>query len=161
MPRLPGLSDVIGLLQQQSEALAALPSTMVSLQRAVRSLSRSIEQSRETIAAVHRLAVRMDRLMDELEEPVRALAPGMARLATVLDDPVMNDLPATLRQMQDDLLPVVRNLRETQQKISNIAASTERITTLVDDVGGRLGTLPGAGLLRQRWRAASEPVDEP
>jgi ABC-type transporter Mla subunit MlaD len=160
MPRLPGVSDVVAVLQQQTEALAALPSTLVALQRAVRGLSRSIEQSRETIAAVHRLVMRMDRLMDELEEPVRALAPGMSKIAGILNDPIIDELPATLHRVQEDVLPVVHNLRETQQKIYAIAASTERITTLVDDVGGRLGTLPGAGLLRRQWRAASEPVDD-
>lgn len=160
MPRLPGVSDLLGLLQQQSEALAALPATLVSLQRAVRGLSKSLEASRETITAVNRLVLRLDRLMDELEEPVRALAPGLNRLAAVLDDPIVGELPATLRELQADVLPVVRNLRETQAKVASIASSTERITTLVDDVGERIGTLPGASLLRRQWRAASEPVDD-
>ena len=56
------------------------------------------------------------------------------------------------------MLPVVRQLRETQDRIVGIAASTDRIVQFVEDTGTRLGALPGAGLLGFR-RASARSAD--
>lgn len=149
MPRLPGPGDLIGVLQTQAEALAALPATLAALNRSVRGLADTVGQARETVATVQRLATRMDGLLDELEEPVRALAPGLTRLAAVLDDPAVATLPETLLQAQADVLPVLRGLRDTQVKVAGIATTTDRLVSLVD-AGGRLAGLPGAALLGLR-----------
>ena len=125
----------------------------------MRQLSEAVGQARETAAAVQRLAVRLDGLVEELEEPVRALAPGLRRLAVVLDDPVIETIPDTLRAVTDEVLPIVQGLRETQQKVAFIAGSTDRIMTFVDETSTRFGSLPGASLLGRRragggWGAA-------
>jgi hypothetical protein len=161
VPRLPSLSDLVALLQAQTDALASLPRTLVALNRSVIGLSRSLEASREAFGAVQRVAVRLDRLLDDLDEPVRELGPGLRRLAVLLNDPVVDELPDTLRRLQDDLLPVVRNLRDTQQRLASIATSTDRITNLVDEAGARLGGLPASLLRRGGWRGAdARVVDE-
>lgn len=139
-----------GLLQAQTEALANLPTAVASLTTTVRGLGEVVGQARETLSAVHRLAVRMDALVEELEEPMRALAPGMAKLAVVLDDPIIEDLPETLRQIQADVLPVIRTLVDTHERVAFIAGSTERIMAFVDDTGRTLAHLPGAALLGRR-----------
>lgn len=159
MARIPSVADVVGLLQQQTEALVALPSTLLNLTTSVRQLSETVSQARDTAAAVQRLAVRMDALVEELEEPVRALAPGLRRLAVALDDPVIETIPDTLRTVTDEVLPIVQGLRETQQKVAVIANSTDRIMGFVDDTSTRLTSLPGAALLGRRrsgsgWGAA-------
>ncbi len=113
-----------------------------------------VTEARETVQAFHRLAVRADTIVAELEEPLLALGPGLRRLAVVLDDPVVSDLPATLRQVQDDVLPVLRTLAETHERVAFIAGQTERIMTFVDDTGRSLAGLPGAALLGRRRPAA-------
>jgi ABC-type transporter Mla subunit MlaD len=145
--QLPGVGLVLRLVRAQAEALIALPDGLVALNRSVRALTRSVDQSRETLATVQRLMTRADDLMTELDEPVRALAPGLRRLSSVLDDPVMDEIPSVLRQLQRDLLPVVSGLRDTQQKVTSIASSTARMSTLIDETGSRLSALPGANLL--------------
>jgi ABC-type transporter Mla subunit MlaD len=160
VPRIPGISDVVTLLQQQTELLASLPSTMVSLNKAIRSLSKSLEQSEETFVTVQRLATRLDRMMDDLEEPMRELGPGLRRLAVVLDDPALDELPTTIRALQAEGVPAIQGLRETQQRVAVIAASTERLIAGVEDVANRLGALPGASLLRRQWRSATAPPEE-
>jgi ABC-type transporter Mla subunit MlaD len=159
MARIPGIDSVFSVLQAQTEALSALPAAVSSLTGAVRSLTEVVGQARETVQAFHRLAVRADAIVAELEEPLRDLAPGLRRLAVVLDDPVVDDLPATLRQVQDDVLPVLRTLAETHERVAVIAGSTERIMGFVDDAGRSFAGLSGAALLGRR-RPAPRVVDQ-
>ncbi len=150
MARIPGIDGLFAALQHQTDALAALPSAVTALTGAVRQLGEVVGEARETLAAVHRLAVRMDGVAAELEEPLRALRPGLQRLAVVLDDPVVEELPETLRQVQRDVLPVLQTLADTHQRVAFIAGSTERIMTFVDETSRTFGGLPGAALLGRR-----------
>lgn len=150
MARIPGIDGLFGLLQAQTDALAGLPHTVAALNSTVRGLVDVVGQAGETLSAVHRLAVRLDGLVEELEEPLRALAPGLARLAEVLDDPVVGDLPDTLRKVQEDVLPVLRTLADTHERVAFIAGSTERIMTFVDETGRTIAGIPGAALLGRR-----------
>jgi len=145
--QLPGIGYVLRLLRAQTDALIALPDGLVALNRSIRALTRSLDQSRETLITLQRLMIRADNLVTELDEPVRAMAPGLRRLSSVLDDPVVDQIPSLLRQLERDLLPVVSGLRDTQQKVASIASSTARMSTLIDETGSRLSALPGANLL--------------
>jgi hypothetical protein len=155
--RIPGIDNLFAVLQSQSEALSALPRTVESLTTAVRGLADTVAQARETLTTVHRLATRLDGLVEELEEPLRAVAPGLTRLAKVLDDPVVEDLPETLRKVQADLLPVLRTVADTHERVAFIAGSTERMMGFVEDTSRTFSGLPGAGLLGLR-RPTSRPA---
>jgi ABC-type transporter Mla subunit MlaD len=126
MPRLPGLTDVMGLLRAQTEALMELPATVASLQRAVRALADTVSTGTETLLIVQKLALRIDAMVNELEQPVHALVPGLNRTAQMLEDPVMETIPDTIRRLQDEALPLLRAINDTQ---------------------ARFAALPGAGLL--------------
>ena len=95
--------------------------------------------------------------MVELEEPLKALAPGMKRMAAVIDDPIVSAVPETLAQIQRDILPVLRTLADTNERVAFIAGSTERIMAFVDDTGRTIAGLPGAALLSRR-RPATKPT---
>lgn len=157
MARIPGLDTAVSLVQAPTEALAALPAVLNSLTAAARGLGETVEQARQTLAAVQRTALRLDRLVDELEQPLRDLAPGLARLAVVLDDPVIDELPDTLGKVRSEVLPVLRTLADTHERVALIAGSTERIMAFVDDTGRTLAHLPGAALLGRR-RPAQSPA---
>ena len=163
MARIPGIDGLFSVLQAQTEALATLPATVAGLTNAVRGLADVVGQARDTVVTVNRLATRLDGLVEELEEPLKALAPGLTRLAVVLDDPVVEELPETLRKVQADVLPVLRTLADTHERVAFIAGSTERIMTFVDETSRTIAHLPGAALLSRRRpvpRAAapSEPL---
>jgi ABC-type transporter Mla subunit MlaD len=124
VPRLPGLTDVMGLLRAQTEALMELPATVASLQRAVRALADTVSAGAETLLVVQKLAVRIDGLVDELEEPVRALVPGLNRTAVLLDDPVMETIPDTIRRLQDEAMPLLRAISDTQARFAALPGAS-------------------------------------
>jgi ABC-type transporter Mla subunit MlaD len=163
MARLPGIDGVLGaigaVLQAQTEALAALPGAVTALSSTVKGLA-------ETVQRMNDMTARLDSIVTELEEPLKALAPGMQRMAAVLDDPIVEEIPKTLKQMQDDILPVLRTLADTNERVAFIAGSTERIMTFVDDTSRTLAGLPGAALLGRRKPGPkvvlpSEPIAPP
>src|SRR4051794_26205500 len=150
MPRMPGLSELIGLLQQQTEALATLPRTMLDLNKSILSLIDVVASARDTLTSSQRVSSRIERIVDELEEPVLALKPGLQRLAVILDDPAVDTVPDTFRKINEEVLPLVRGIQDTQTKVNNIA-------TLAEETTQRLAGLPGAGfLLGRRTRAAAQ-----
>jgi ABC-type transporter Mla subunit MlaD len=136
MPRIPGLSELLSLLQTQTEALAALPRTLADLNGTVRELTAATTMARDTIASAQRTAERLEELVEELEEPVRALRPGLERVGKVLDDPAIDTVPDTLRRIHDDLMPLIHGLRQAQSRMGSVT-----------------------GLLRRRSPADADPRD--
>jgi hypothetical protein len=84
----------------------------------------------------------------------------MRTMATVLEDPIFTTVPDTLAQVQRDILPVLRTLADTNERVAFIAGSTERIMAFVDDTGRTLAGLPGAALLGRR-RPPTPPAAPP
>ena len=137
MPRIPGLSELLSLLKTQTEALAQLPRTLSDLNGTVRELTEATTMARDTIASAQRIAERLEDLVNELEEPVRALRPGIERVGKVLDDPAIDTVPDTLRRINEDLMPLIHGLREAQSRVGSVA-----------------------GFLRRRPRDDDGPVDD-
>jgi ABC-type transporter Mla subunit MlaD len=122
MPSIPSPERLLGLAKdqagtgvrlarEQAEAMAALPGALLSLTRAVSSLDGTIREARDTVARLQRLGERLEGILDEVEQPVKDLAPGLRRVGAVLDDPAVSDLPDTVRRVREDLLPLVATLR--------------------------------------------------
>jgi ABC-type transporter Mla subunit MlaD len=126
MPRIPGLSDLLSLLQTQTEALAQLPRTLSDLNGTVRELTEATTMARDTIASAQRTAERLEHLVVELEEPVRALRPGLERVGRVLDDPAVDTVPDTLRRIHDDLMPLISGLRQAQARMGTVTGILRR-----------------------------------
>ncbi|MGK5115530.1 MULTISPECIES: hypothetical protein [unclassified Geodermatophilus] len=126
MPRIPGLSELITLMQNQTEALSQLPRTMSDLNTAVRELIAATTVATDTIASAQRTAERLEALVEELEEPVRSLRPGLERVSKVLDDPVIDTVPDTLRRISEDLLPLIHGLRQATTRVSSVAGILRR-----------------------------------
>ncbi|NEK58662.1 hypothetical protein GCU56_12365 [Geodermatophilus sabuli] len=126
MPRIPGLSDLLAQLQAQTEALAGLPRTLTDLNSAVRELIAATTVATETIASAQRTAERLETLVEELEEPVRALRPGLERVGKVLDDPVIDTVPDTLRHVTEDLVPLIHGLRQATTRLGSVTGALRR-----------------------------------
>ncbi|SDN81622.1 hypothetical protein [Geodermatophilus sp. DSM 45219] len=126
LPRIPGLSELVDVLREQTEALAQLPRTMADLNTAVRELVAATRVATEAIASAQRTAERLEDLVEELEEPVRALRPGLERVGRVLDDPAIDTVPGTLRTVADDLLPLVHGLRQATDRVGSVTGFLRR-----------------------------------
>ena len=126
MPRIPGLSELLSILQTQTEALSQLPRTLSDLNGTVRELTEATTMARETIASAQRIAERLEDLVKELEEPVRALRPGIERVGKVLDDPAVDTVPDTLRRINEDLMPLIHALRQAQSRVGSVAGLLRR-----------------------------------
>ena len=98
----------------------------------------AVVELRDAARALQRVADRVDAVLDELEEPVRAVAPTLTRLARLLEDPRLADAPETMARLRDEVLPALRGIRETQQRVA---------------------ALPGAAALLMR-RAQRPPDDD-
>ena len=126
MPRIPGLTEILALLQTQTEALAQLPRTLSDLNGTVRELTEATTMAHATIASAQRIAERLEDLVEELEEPVRALKPGLERVGRVLDDPAVDTVPDTLRRIHDDLMPLISGLRQAQARVGSVTGLLRR-----------------------------------
>jgi ABC-type transporter Mla subunit MlaD len=126
MPRIPGLSELLAQLQAQTEALASLPRTLTDLNSAVRELIAATTVASQTIASAQRTAERLEELVGELEEPVRALRPGLERVGRVLDDPAVDTVPDTLRRIHEDLMPLIHGLRQAQSRVGSVTGILRR-----------------------------------
>ncbi len=133
LPRIPGFSELLALLQTQTEALAQLPRTLADLNGTVRELIEATSMARDTIASAQRMAERLETLVDELEEPVRALRPGIERVGRVLDDPAVDTVPDTLRRIQEDLVPLIHGLRVAQDRVGSVTGLLRRRPRQADD----------------------------
>jgi hypothetical protein len=147
LPRVPGLpllrplpARAIGLLSDRARALAGVPRTLLDLNRSVLGLIDALTSARETMAAVAVIIARIERIAEELEEPVLALRPGLERLARILDDDVVDTIPEVLKTINEDVLPLLQGLRDTQSRVNSLAT-----------------VLPGASLLFSR-RPARTPA---
>ena len=117
-PRVPSLGDALALLQAQTELMADLPATVLELQRAVRGLGDVVATTRETMLATQRVAARLEEILDDIDGPVRNLRPGLEKLATVLDDPVIERIPATLTAVEQAVGPVAAGVQRVSDRLS-------------------------------------------
>jgi ABC-type transporter Mla subunit MlaD len=99
---------------------------MTDLNNAVRELIAATAVASETITSAQRTAERLGQLVEELEEPVRALRPGLERVGRVLDDPAVDTVPDTLRRINEDLMPLIHSLRQAQSRVGTVTGILRR-----------------------------------
>jgi ABC-type transporter Mla subunit MlaD len=126
MPSIPGFGDLLAMLQKQTEALAQMPRTLTDLNRTIRELTEVTTLARETIESAQRITERLEGLVEELQQPVRALKPGLERVGRVLDDPAVDTVPETLRRIHDDLMPLISGLRRAQARVGSVTEVLRR-----------------------------------
>jgi chromosome segregation ATPase len=127
MPRVPGFNDAIKMMQTQTELLAELPATIAELQRAVRGLGETLNTSRDAAASAARVSSRVEEALDEIEDPIRALRPGLERLAVALDSPVIDRIPATLEAIEATVLPIAAGVEQARERWAAVKERGRRL----------------------------------
>ncbi len=140
LPRPPGISHALALAAAQAKALATLPRTLVDLNRSILSLIEALGSARVTMATLAEVTARMERVAEELEEPIMGLRPGLERVARVLDDDAVDLLPDTIRTINEEVIPLLKGLRDTQNSVNSLAK-----------------VLPGASMLFGRRPPTTRP----
>jgi ABC-type transporter Mla subunit MlaD len=137
LPRMPRMDDAMQLFKAQAEILAELPSTVIELQRTARELTETLVAMREAVAAAQRVANRVEGVLDDMEEPVRQMRPGIARLATVLDDPAIDRIPSTLRAIELMVEPVAAGLTRLRDRSARVVQQGRQLSRRLGSVGGQ------------------------
>ena len=123
--QMPGMPDPLRLLQAQVDVLSGLPETLNDLQASVRGLAEAVEASKEAALAAQRVVARIELVLSEVEDPARGLAPGLERLAEVLNDPVVERIPDALTTIEDSVLPIAAALSRTRARLARARAARE------------------------------------
>ena|SRR5664279_2433521 len=137
IPRVPGLSDALQMVQTQSELLAELPAIIAELQRAVKGLGETVAASREAIASTRRVSARLESVLDEIEEPVRKLRPGIERLATALNNPAIDRIPGIVEAIEQTVVPVNDKLQRLRTRGANVAKRRQALANRARDIRTR------------------------
>jgi ABC-type transporter Mla subunit MlaD len=122
------MNDAFRLVQAQSDLLTDLPAIIAELQESVRTLSETLASSKETVTSAHRVIARLESVLDDIEEPVRAMRPGLQRLSVALDSPVIDRLPATLETIERTVVPIAARIEHTSERASAMGARWARRT---------------------------------
>ena len=153
--KFPTPNDVIRVSRDQIDAMLALPDTIALLNRSLTSFA-------QTVARLEHLAQRLDRLTEPLEAPLAALAPRLDALVAVIDNDLVGSLPAVLESLQRTAIPALEVMAQAQAQVATMAASVEKLATIVDDAFSRLPELPGAALVgRLRDNLSPKSTSDP
>src|SRR6478672_6838927 len=172
-PAPPGLSDLLSLFGSNNP-LAAMSRSAEQFRTAVTSFVEVVQSFRQTLDNLNTVASRMNRMLDDIEEPVRTVmpqitksaetasrmlatmrepvervAPALTQLAETLNNPLMTDLP--------------RRMTETMDVLSSIPRALGPLGQVADLAGGffgsrGLGGFGGTGRATPAVRRSAEPL---
>jgi len=158
------LSDLLSLFGSNNP-LAAMSRSAEQFRTAVTSFVEVVQSFRQTMDNLNAVALRMNRMLDDIEEPMRAVmpqitksaetasrmlatmrepvervAPALTQLAETLNNPLMTDLP--------------RRMTETMDVLSSIPRALGPLGQVADLAGGFFGSR-GLGAFGGTGRPAS------
>jgi uncharacterized phage infection (PIP) family protein YhgE len=148
----PGLGDLLALLGG-TNPLAGVTKSIQQFQRGVNDFLSAVENFNATMEQMNIIAARVNRLLDDVEPPVRALMPQLTRSITAMD--------ALAEQMSgpiERVAPGLSRLAEVLQspQVSALPRDLSQVVDIVGDLGRRLQplgqlaeTATGIGILRQ------------
>jgi hypothetical protein len=166
------LSDLLSLFGTNNP-LAAMTRSAEQFRTGVTSFVEAVQSFRQTMDNLNAVAQRMNRILDDVEQPVRTVmpqitrsaetasrmlatmrepvervAPGLTQLADMLDNPLVADLP--------------HRISETMEILSTIPRALSPLGQVADLAGGFFGGrgLGGFGTARPAATAASRRSDD-
>jgi len=129
VPPIPTVVDLLKVMQLQAEMMAELPETLAELAKAVRGLAETVEATKDTVAKANRVVERLEVLVDELQDPVRGLRPGLKRVTEVLEAPVVQRLPAILESLESTVMPVALRAERMRNQLAAFGDRRRRVTS--------------------------------
>jgi ABC-type transporter Mla subunit MlaD len=141
----------VGRTQQRADAaIEAVGRTQQGADEAITAVRETTDRAGETLTGAEGLLGRMDRLAEPYEEPLRALAPSVRRLAETLDPSeveavvrLIDQLPQLVGHLEDDILPVLGSL-------GNVGSDVRDLLDTMQDLRQVVKGFPGSRLFRRR-----------
>lgn len=166
-----GLGDLFGLLGG-SNPLAGLGTTIAVFQKGVYEFLAAVENFNEAMVQLNGIAARVNRLLDDVEPPVRALLPQLTRtiraadsMAEQLSVPVEMVAPGLSRLAEvlssQSLVDLPSGLGETLDLLRDVAHRMQPLGQLAESAGGLFGLRPLAALRAGGGRPAAPPPPPP
>ena len=169
-PAPPGLSDLLSLFGSNNP-LAAMSRSAEQFRTAVTSFVEVVQSFRQTMDNLNAVALRMNRMLDDIEEPMRTVMPQItksaetaSRMLATMREPVERVAPA-LTQLADTLnnplmTDLPRRMTETMDVLSSIPRALGPLGQVADLAGGFFGSR-GLGAFGGTGRPASsgEPAE--
>jgi hypothetical protein len=168
--RTDPFSDVISLA---AAPIAAVIRSFDQLRKGADEMMRGVENFNSTMANLNETAERINRLLNDFEEPVRAMIPQLtrtvkladelsARMATPIDEvvPGLTRLADTLNSPVFRALP--RDLGEFLDVINELSRRLSPLSQFADQASGLFGLrIPGLARPAATQPARSAPPPEP
>ena len=167
----PGLGDLLGMFGG-GNPIGGITKSVGQFQKGVAEFLVAIENFNKTMEQFNQVAVRVNGLLDTVEEPIKAfvpqvtrtikaadslvaqlsapidkVAPGLSRLADTLSSPVLTSLPTDL----GDFVEIISDLAKRLQPLGQLAESA----------GSMFGLRPFAGLRSTSTRSETPPPPPP
>jgi hypothetical protein len=153
----PGLGDLLGLFGG-ANPFASIGKTIDQFKRGVNDFLAGVETFNATMESLNGVTVRVNRLLDDVEEPVRALMPQVTRsiktadaVIAQLSGPVERIAPGLSRLAETLGSPVFINLpREIGgfiETLGDLATRLQPLTQMAESAGSLFGLRPLSALL--------------
>jgi ABC-type transporter Mla subunit MlaD len=135
------------LIEQNARLVGQLPATM-------KSFNDSLERFNQTVGRLDRVVTSIEGATSQLIGPLEQVAPRLERLAGAVDPRTLREIPDVLDSLRREALPALRAATDTQKQVALIAATLDRVITVLNE-------LPGAGFVRRLGgmdRSRTEPA---
>src|SRR3954447_4343163 len=154
--RTDPFTDIISLV---AGPIAAVIRSFDQLRRGSEELMRGFENFNNTMANLNETAERINRLLNDFEEPVRAMLPQITRTVKLADElssrmsvPIDNVIPGLTRLADTLENPVLRSfptdLGRFMEVINDLSRRMSPLAQLAEQAGGLFGLrLPGMGAM--------------
>ena len=168
--RTDPFSDVISMF---AAPIAAVIRSFDQLRRGSDELMKGFENFNTTMANLNETAQRVNRLLDDFEEPVRAMLPQMTRtvkladeLASRLSTPLEQVIPGLSRLADTLNSPVLRamptDLGQFMSVVNDLGRRLSPLTQMAEQASGLFGLrFPGFGSSASKSTAAPAPAPAP
>ena len=123
------------LIEQNARLVGQLPATM-------KSFNDSLERFNQTVGRLDRVVTTIEGATSQLVGPLEQVAPRLERLAGAVDPRTLREIPDVLDSLRREALPALRAATDTQKQVALIAATLDRVITVLNE-------LPGAGFVRR------------
>ena len=149
-PAPPGLSDLLSLFGSNNP-LAAMSRSAEQFRTAVTSFVEVVQSFRQTMDNLNAVALRMNRMLDDIEEPMRTVMPQItksaetaSRMLATMREPVERVAPAHTQLAETLSNPLMtdlpRRMTETMDVLSSIPRALGPLGQVADLAGGFFGS---------------------